>query len=103
MDEVFNLRLEDENFLLKAERYTKWKKDEVALRWIKGQKEDEIRPKKSLHLPSASWSTHNPERLYSEDWNEVQQEEEKWQTPDECQRILLMVFSSGDLEINPVG
>ena len=38
-----------------------------------------------------------------EDWNEVQQEEEEWQPPDEWQRILQMVFRSGDIEINPVG
>ena len=77
MDEVSNLRLEDEDLLLEAEGYTKGKKDEVALGRIKRQKEDEIRPEKSFHLPSASRRTHNPERFYSEDWNEVQQEEEE--------------------------
>ena len=78
-DEVSDPRSEDEDFLLEAEEYTKWKKDEVTLGWMKRQKEDEIRTEKSLHLPSASRRTHNPERFYSEDWNEVQQEEEEWQ------------------------
>ena len=103
MDEVSNLRLEDEDLLLEAEGYTKGKKDEVALGRIKRQKEDEIRPEKSLYLPSSSRRTHNPEGFYSDDWNEVQREEEEWQAPDEWQRILQMVFHSGDLEINPVG
>ena len=52
-----------------------------------------------MHLPSASQRTHNPERFYSEDCNEVQQEEEEWQLPDEWCRILKMVFRSRDLEI----
>ena len=95
--------MEDEDFLLKAEGYTKRKKDEVTLGRIKQQKKDEIGPEKSLHLPSASLRTQNPERFYSEDWNEVQQEEEEWQAPDEWWRILQMVFLSRDLEINPVG
>ena len=41
-DEVSNMRLEDEDFLLKTEGYTKRKKDEVTLGRIKRQKEDEI-------------------------------------------------------------
>ena len=65
--------------------------------------EDEIRPEKIFHLPSASRRTHNLERFYSEDWNEVQREEDEWQAPDEWRTILQMVFRSGDLEINPVG
>ena len=102
-NEVSKLGLDNEDFLLEAEGYTKWKKDEVALGRIKRQKENEIRPEKSLHLPSASMRTHNPERFYSDDWNEVKQEEEEWQEPDEWQRILQMVFRRGDLEFNPVG
>ena len=76
-NEVSDLRLEAEEFLQEAEGYTKRKKDEVALGRIKRQKEDEIQPEKSLHLPSASQRTHNPERFYLEDWDEVQQEEDK--------------------------
>ena len=67
VDEVSNLRLEDEDLLGEAEGDTKWKKDAVALGWIKRHKEDEIRPERSLHLPSASQRTHNPERFYLEE------------------------------------
>ena len=66
MDEVSDLRLEDEDLLREAEGDTP-------------QKEDEIRPERSLHLPSTSWRAHNPERFYSEDCNKVQQEGEEWQ------------------------
>ena len=41
--------------------------------------------------------------FYSEDWNEVQQEEDKWQVTDKWQRILQMVLPGGGLDINPVG
>ena len=67
------------------------------------QQEDEIRPERSLHLPSTSRRTHNPERFYSEDCNEVQQEGKVWQLADAWRRILEMVFRSRDIEINPMG
>ena len=35
--------------------------------------------------------------FYSKDWNEVQQEEDKWQVPNKWQRISQMVFSDGVL------
>ena len=97
VDEVSDLRLEDEDLLREAEGDTKRKKDAVALGRIKRQKEDEIRPERSLHLPSASRRAHDPERFYSEDWNEVQQEGEEWQLPDDLRRILKMVFRSRDI------
>ena len=50
-NEVSNLRLEDEDFLLEAEGYTKQKREEVALGRIKQQKEDDIRPKKVCICP----------------------------------------------------
>ena len=90
VDKVSELRLEDEDFLREAEGDTP-------------QKEDEIRPERSLHLPSTSRRTHNPERFYSEDCNEVQQEGEVWQLADEWRRILEMVLRSRDIEINPMG
>ena len=102
-NEVSNLRMEDDNFLLKAEGHTKQKRDEVALGQRKRQKEDDIRQEKCLHLVAASWRTQNPEGFYSEDWNEVQQEEDEWQAPAKWRRILQIVFRSGNLEINPVG
>ena len=64
--------------------------------------EDEIRPERSLYLPSASRRAHAPRRFYSEDWNEVQHEGEEWHLPDDLQRILKMVFCSRDIEINPM-
>ena len=67
VDEVSDLRLEDEDLLHEAEGDTKRKKDAVALGEIKRQKEDEMGPERSLHLPSSSQRTHNPERFYSED------------------------------------
>ena len=96
-NEVSKLRLGDEDFLLEAEGYTKQKREEVALGRIKRQTEDDFQPDKCLHLSSASWRTHNPERFYSEDWNEVQQEEGEWQAPDQWWRIFQMVFCSRDL------
>ena len=95
--------MEDKDVLLEAEGYTKRKRDEITMGRRKQQKEDDIRPEKCLHLSTASQSTQNPEGFYSEDWNEVQQEEDKWQVPDKWQRILQMVFCDRGLEINPVG
>ena len=40
--------------------------------------------------------------FYSEEWNEVQHEEDEWQASDKWQRILQMVFLGRGLEINPV-
>ena len=54
------------------------------------------------HLPTVSRRTRNPEGLYSEDWNEVQQEEDEGQMPDQWQRISQMAFCGGFLEIFPV-
>ena len=61
------------------------------------------RPEKCGLLPTVSRRTQNPGGFYSDDWNEVKQEEDEWQAPDKWQRILQMVFSGGGLEINPVG
>ena len=72
-NEVPDLMMEDEDVLLKAEGYTKWKRDEVALGRRKWQKEDDIRPEKRVHSPTASQRTQNPEGFCYEDWNEVQQ------------------------------
>ena len=95
--------MKDEDVLLEAEGYTKLKRDEVALGLRKRQKEDDIRPEKCVQSPTASWRTKNPEGFYSEDWNEVHQEEDEWQVPDKWQRILQIVFRGGGLEIIPVG
>ena len=70
--------------------------------WRKRREEDDIRPEKRVHSPTVSRRIQNPEGFYSEDWNEVQQEEDKWQRPDKWQGISQMVFCGGCLEINPV-
>ena len=62
----------------------------------------DLRPEKCGHSPTESRRIQNPEGSYSEDWNEVQQEEDELQAPDKWQRILQMVFRGGGLEINPV-
>ena len=64
---------------------SKWKKDDIC-------------PGKHAHLPTVSRRAQNPEGFYSEDWNEVQQEEDEWQTPDKWQRISQMVFHGADVQ-----
>ena len=68
---------------------SKWKKDDIC-------------PGKHAHLPTVSRRAQNPEGFYSEDWNEGQQEEDEWQTPDKWEWISQMVFCGRCLEINPV-
>ena len=53
-----------------------------------GRREDNIRPEKREHSPTVSGRTGNPEGFFSEDWDELQQEEDEWQAPDKWQRIL---------------
>ena len=76
-NEVSDLRLGDEKFLLEAEGDPNQKREENVLGQRKRQKEDDIHQWKCVHPPSTSQRTHNPERFYSEDGNEVQQEEDK--------------------------
>ena len=102
-NEVPDLMMEDEDVLPEAEGSTKQKSDEVTQGRRKRQKEDDICPEKCGHSPTVSRRTQHSEGFYSEDWNEVQQEEDEWQAPDKWQRILQMVFRGRSLEINPVG
>ena len=88
VDNISDLRLEEEDLLHEAEGDTERKKDTVAMGRIKRQKEDEIQLERSLYLPLASRSAHDPERFYSEDWNKVQQEGKEWQLPGDWRRIL---------------
>ena len=48
-----------------------------------------------------SQRTRNPAGFYSEDRDELQQEDNEWQGPDKWQRISQMVFHGGCLEIHP--
>ena len=102
-NEVPDLMMEDKDVLPEAEGSTKRKRDEVAQGRRKRRKEDDIRPEKRVHFPTVCWRTQNTGGFYSEDWNEVQQEEDEWQAPDKWQRILQMVFRGEGLKINPVG
>ena len=97
-NEVPNLMMEDKDVRSATEGAAKQKIDEVARGRRKGQKEDDIRPEKHAHSPTVSWRT---EGFYSEDWNEVQQEEDEWQSPVKWQRISQMVFCGECLKINP--
>ena len=81
-------------------RIYKRRQDEVSRGQRKQQKEDDIRPEKRGHWPTVSWRVQNPEGFYSEDWNKVQQEEDKWQAPE---NLMQMVFRERSLEINPAG
>ena len=90
---VPDLIMEDEEGMMIMEIYTKEKRDEVAQGRRKHPKEDDIRPEKHI--------SRNPTGFYSEDWDEFQQEEDEWQTPDKWQRISQMVFHGRCLEINP--
>ena len=84
-----------------TETDNKRNRDEVERRCRKRVKEDDICPEKHEHSPMVYRRIQNPEGLYSEDWDECEQEEDEWQTPDKWQRISQMVFSGRCLEINP--
>ena len=86
-NEVPGLMMEDKDVRTATEGAAKQKIYEVARGRRKRRKEDDIRPEKRAHSPKVSQRTQNPEGFYSEDWNEVQQEEDKLQTPDKWQRI----------------
>ena len=81
-NEVPDLMMEDLEVWPASEAAVKQKIDEVARGRRKWRKEDDIRPEQREHLPTVSLRTQNPERVYSKDWNEAQQEEDEWQTPD---------------------
>ena len=63
---------------------------------ISGQRNKDIRPQYPGRI-------QNPEGFDSDDWDEVQQEEDKWQAPDKWQRISQMVFCNRVQRIHPVG
>ena len=81
-NEVPDLMMEEEDVLPKVTGSSKRRHGEVSRGQIKWQKEDDIQPQKRGHSPTVSWRIQNPEGFYSEDWNEVQQEEDEWQELD---------------------
>ena len=86
--------METEDGRMIPEAATKRKRDEVAC----GRREDDIRPEKREHSPTVSRRTRNPAGFYSEDWDEIQQEDDEWQVPDKWQRISQKVFRGRCLE-----
>ena len=92
-NEVPDLMMEEkEDVLPEATGSTKWRRDEISRGRRKWRKEDDIRLEKWGYLPTVSRRIQNPEGFCSEDWDEVQQEEDKWQ------RISQMVFRNGVIE-----
>ena len=76
-NEVPGLMMEDKDICPATEGAAKQKIDEVARGRRKQWKEEDICPEKHVHSPTASRRTRYPEGFYFEDWNEVQQEEDK--------------------------
>ena len=101
-NEVPDLMMEDEDVWPVTEGAAKQKIDELARGRRKQRKEDDFCPEKRAHSHTVLQRTQNPEGFYSEDWNEVRQEEDEWWTPDKWQRITQMVFCGGCLQITPV-
>ena len=96
-----DLMMETEDGRMISEAPSKRKRDEVVCGQRKRRREDDIRLEKHEHSPTVSRSTHNPAGFYSEEWDELQQEDDDWQVLDKCHRIAQMVFCGGCLEIHP--
>ena len=92
---VPDLIMKDKEGMMITETDTKWKRDKVAQGRRKQLKEDNICPEKCEHSPRISRRTQNQAGFYSENWDELQQEEDEWQ------KISQMVFHDGGLEIIP--
>ena len=103
LNEVPDLIMEAEEGRMVTEAATKRKRDKVACGLRKRLREDNIRREKCEHFPMVSWRTKNPAGFHSEDWDDLQQEEDEWQMPDKWQWIFQMVFHGGCLEIHPDG
>ena len=69
--------MEDEEGMMIMEMDTNRKWDKVAQGRGKRRKEDDIHPEKNEHLPTVSLRTQNPAGFYSEDWDELQEEEDE--------------------------
>ena len=100
-NEVPDLMMEVEDERMMPEAATKRRREEVARGRRKQWREDDIRLKKLEHSPNPSKRTHNPAGFYSQEWGELQQEDDEWQVPDTLKRISQMVFCGGCLEIHP--
>ena len=83
-------------------RPEKRKREEISRGRRKRRHEEDIRVDKREHIPTESCRVHHPQGFYSEEWNEDQQEEDDYQSPDKFQRISNMVFLNGVSEVPPV-
>ena len=92
--------MEEGDILPEDMRPEKRKRDEISQGQRKQRNEDNILSEKREHSPTVSQWIQNPEGFYSEDWGEEKQEEDEWQAPDKFQKISLMVFCNGVLEIH---
>ena len=92
LNEVPDLMMETKDGRMIPEAATKRKRDEVGLGRRKRPREEDIRPEKCKHSPVVSLRTPNPAGFYSEDWDELQQEDHEWQVLDKWQRISQMLF-----------
>ena len=99
---VPDLMMDQEDVLPKARGSNKHRREEISQGQRKQRKEDDIWPEKQGHSPTVSRRIQNPEEFYFKDWDEDNQEEDKWQAPDKWQEISQMVFCNGVLEIHLV-
>ena len=101
-NEVPDPMMETKDGRMIREAATKQKRDEVACGRRKRQREDDNRPEKCEHSLMVSRRTMNSVGLYSEDWDELQEEEDEWQMPDKWLKILHLGFYGGCLKIHPM-
>ena len=96
-------KLDDGDILAENMRPEKRRRDEIARGRRKRRKKDNICAEKWEHSPTTSRRMQNPEGFYSEDWDDDQQEEDKWQIQNKFQKISQMVFRNRVLESHPEG
>ena len=66
------------------EAAVKQKREEDARGRRNQRREEEIRPEKYEHSPTVSQRSRNRVGFYSEDWDELQEEQDDWQVPHKC-------------------
>ena len=101
-NKVQDIILDDVDMLPVDLRLEKRKRVEISRGRRKQRNEEDIRPDKREHSLTESRRIHHPQGFFGEDWNEDQQEENDYQTPDKFQRISNMVFLNGVQEVPPV-
>ena len=98
---VTDLIMEDKEGMMITKTDSKWKRDKVAQGKEETAEERRYPPIETQTFTHGILGTQNPAGFYSEDLDEIQQEEDEWQIPDKWQRFSQMVFCGGGLEINP--